>query len=263
MLMGKLLLSFFLLFYLFSGLKSAEPEYEAAYSWGVSAGYGYFSYSSDLRALPSVATKLPLQANGNFNGFYAGGIFILPVSRILSFQSGLYFYYETPAISAKMNSPVYVGSAETLGVTEHSIKTNMCNTRLELMARASLPFNFTLLGGLYAGYNHFNQNYEHTVKAIYPDAAVLRSGYKVDHPVDKEISTRFNTGFIAGFEYGIIKHIDYSVNLNFTYSLGMVNVAENFDWDAYAVKAGIVVLFNKYNAEQPERPGEQMACSRN
>lgn len=259
--MKAYLFIFFIVFNFFgkTQLFSNETENETIFSWGLTAGYGYFTYSSDLRALPSVNTEIPLQAKGIFHGFYAGGVFVLPVTRVLSFQSGLYFYYETPTISARMNSQVLLSGNKTDGVIEHSIKTNYCNTRLELMAKANLPLNISLSGGIYAGYNHFNQNYHHTERAVYPLGAHLINGYDAYYPPDPEISYRFNTGFIVGLEYGIINSRDNTLRFCLTYSLGMANIAKDFDWDAYAVKAGIVFLFNIYHKDKIEKPGEQMA----
>jgi hypothetical protein len=238
---------------------NTEPE--NIFSWGLSAGYGYFTYSSDLRALPSVNTVIPLQANGKFNGFYAGGVFSLPITKVLSFQSGLYFYYETPTIAARKNSLVSVNGSQTDGVIEHSIKTNLYNTRLELMAKAGLPLNISVSGGIYFGYNHFNQNYEHTEKAVMPVGANLLNGYDIYHHPDPEISERFNAGFIVGLEYGLINSVDNSLRFNLTYSLGMAQIAKDLDWDAYAVKAGIIVYFNVNKKETIEKPPEQMAIA--
>ncbi len=242
-----------------SGMAASGGDSLPEFSWGVSGGYAHFTYSSDLRALPSVNTVLPLQAKGSFDGFYAGGVLILPVTKLLSFGAGLFFYYETPSISATKNDTVIYAQQKVYGKVEHLVRTNMCNTRLEISARAALPFSFTVYGGFYAGYNHFNQNFELIEKPAYPVGSYLPGGNYEHKHHENEIEYRFNTGFITGIEYGIINTAGYSARLNVSYSLGMANVAENFDWDAYAVKAGIIILFHSFKNENPERPAEQMA----
>ncbi len=224
------------------------------WSWGLTAGYSYNSYSADLRPLPSITTDIPTQAKADEGNFFFGAVFELPFSSVLSLQAKALYCKESPVITATSKGPLQLSGADVNGLLRHSLDLDLDNVRLELCAKVALPWRLSLLGGLYGGYN-FSNKFHHKQIALSPEGAVFPGGEKaITYSYDTEVSAGYCSGFIFGAGYDFIRSRKNSLTFDLRYNIGMADIRNPFVADVYAVRAGLSFRFIVFSGDEAPEP---------
>lgn len=219
--------------------------------YGVYGNLGLISHSADFRAFPGVPNCCPKFQSGSGTGMSFGLLYEVPLSPAwwLSLRAG---YDDYSAKLTTRESELFSGGIQ--GEFEHRVTTTLSSLGLEAMIRFAPIRNLHIGGGLRAA-SVLSKDYSQVEVIVAPvDQGVFSNGKSTRNDTSGTIpnASSLAINLLAGISYDLPLNAGGTLFLTpgIQYSLGMLPIISDYDWQANALQFGIALKY----APKPSAP---------
>ncbi len=230
----------------------APQETEQSLSrYGIYGNLGLVSHSADFRAFPGVPNCCPKFQSGSGTGMSFGVLYDLPIASAwwLSLRVG---YQDYSAKLTTREPELFSGGIQ--GEFEHRVTTTLSSLGLETMMHFAPVRNLRIGAGLRVA-SVLSKEYSQVEVIVAPaDQGVFSNGKSTRNDTSGTIP---NANALA---MNLLAGVSYELPLNATstfflvpeiqYSLGMLPIISDYDWQANALHLGIAFKY----APKPSAP---------
>lgn len=245
--LALVILVFFYAYDLFS-LLTPSDTFLLGRKYGISFYYDYNMHAVDMRQLSTVADSVPRSAIGDKPGFSLGGFFEYRLTERTSLMLKVLYTSQQAEIRGDTPETLNLNGTDTIGWSEHTLKTDLTNIRLEPTLKYKLFSRFSLYGGVSVGIR-FDKSFtnDEIVKsplgALFTNGTNARSGVDIEKQDKLGLQAAINFGF--SFDIPVNYNGKYLIVPEVMFSTGFSDITNDISWDANSLKLGFSLMYSE------------------
>ncbi|HYF04185.1 MAG TPA: OmpA family protein [Patescibacteria group bacterium] len=240
-------------------LKTSVQAQESRPAYGIYGDGAYNLHQADFRALPGVPNCCERFSSGSGAGMSLGFVYQLPFLKddlFINLRAG---YNSLSAVLTRIEQTTVTGNVP--GEFEHRLEATLSSVSLEPLIGYRLFKNFSLQGGLSAGYL-LQKGFHQRETILSPDNGTFlneQARYRNDSSGDIPNAQSMALGLVGGMSYTLpmnsSRTLLLSPELLFNYSL--TDFVDGLSWKGHAVRLGASIMYSPEAAPATLPPKEE------